>query len=161
MCSRQDPLWRRRQIPRCRLRRVWPQSPSAGREAVRRGRGPRLTVSDALPAANGLMTLIGRVGQSSACATDAANRSTAHRAPVDGRSDTNRTSQTLWIEHRRLPGESQPKLIAEVSARIKQGGQSAARCQKHNCHRGYGARPGSTPRVQAKTAQIRREWKSW
>src|SRR6516225_9129788 len=108
----------------------WPRS------CETRSRTTRLTVSDALPAANGLMTLIGRVGQSSACATDAANRSTAHRAPVDGRSDTNRTSQTLWIEHRRLPGESQPKLIAEVSARIKQGGQSAARCQKHNCQQG-------------------------
>src|SRR5437763_351824 len=55
----------------------------------------RLTVSEALPAGNGLMTLIGRVGQLSASAADVAIRTAADKAPTNGRNDNTRTSQTF------------------------------------------------------------------
>src|SRR5262249_50541580 len=58
-------------------------------------RTTRAVVSDALPAGKGLMTLIGRVGQSSAWAKAAASRSAAPRAVANGRSNDTKTSRAL------------------------------------------------------------------
>jgi hypothetical protein len=60
-------------------------------------------VSEALPAANGLMTLIGRVGQSSAWAHAAANRTAAPSAAADRRSNDTKTSRALTDLYRIRP----------------------------------------------------------
>jgi hypothetical protein len=60
-----------------------------------RWRTTRLTVSDALPAGNGLMTLIGRLGQSSAFADVAVARRNTPRAAVNGRSESTKTSKAF------------------------------------------------------------------
>src|SRR5690242_4245177 len=56
-------------------------------------RTTRAVVSEALPGGNGLMTLIGRLGQLSALADTAASRSTRARAAATGRSDNTTTSE--------------------------------------------------------------------
>jgi hypothetical protein len=54
-------------------------------------------VSEALPAGNGLITLIGRVGQSAAAA-DTVNSSTALKAPANGRNENTGISYSVTSE---------------------------------------------------------------
>src|SRR5215472_11814953 len=79
-------------------------------------RTTRAVVSEALPGGKGLMTLIGRVGHSSAFADAAAIRSTAPSAAANGRSDNtkssqfkNRTFSNLAAIPLRLPFAAVPK----------------------------------------------------
>jgi hypothetical protein len=57
-------------------------------------RTTRAVVSEALPAGNGLITLIGRVGQSAAAA-DTVNSSTALKAPANGRNENTGISYSV------------------------------------------------------------------
>jgi hypothetical protein len=85
----------------------------------------RLVVSEALPAGNGLMTLIGRVGQSCAQDAEPAKRNVAHNAPTIGRNSDTGVSRNLSNSGQNP--EAKRALFFPPSARPEE--QSAAKRQ--------------------------------
>src|SRR5205085_8097173 len=84
----------------------------------------RLTVSEALPGGNGLITLIGRVGQSSAAAAEASS-STAPSTPANGRNDNTGISYSVTSAE---PTE-------QALRRGWRAGASAGNCDSSFCRR--------------------------
>src|SRR5437868_3457996 len=117
-------------------------------------RTTRAVVSEALPAGNGLMTLIGRVGQSSAAAAEAASSSTAPSTPANGRNEDTGISYSVTSAERMnrscvaagAPAQAQP-IDSSFRRRLNRGrpiGKAPGATSNSGLRQGHQERPGNS-----------------